>query len=118
MKPEPTADEVYESYLADIKEKNQDYDTVTICDLYFQIKKRYRGYRLETFQKMQEDMYLNWTNWNGYIIHLMQGHLTGVCTKYKKDRETIHPIGFWKFIEMIPIDDVKGNIKVCDDCHV
>ena len=107
MNPKPTPDEVYEAYLADIKDKNQDYRTVTICDLYFQVKKRHKGYKLKIFREMQADMYLNWPNWNGYRVHLMKGRLMGECTYYKKDRDTIHPIGRWKFIEMTPLEEVQ-----------
>lgn len=104
---EPTPEEIYEAYKADLEEKNDVFSTVTICDLYFQIKKRHRGYTLESFHKMQRDMFLNWTDWNGYLIVLSLGTLTGVCTKYKKERETIHPVGYWKFISMKPLEKEK-----------
>jgi len=112
MNPEPSPEEIYEAFKTDLEEKNHAFPTVTICDLYFQIKKRHRGYKLETFHKMQEDMYFNWTNWNGYLITLSQGTLTGVCTKYKKDRNTIHPIAFWKFINMKPLEN--SNYRSCE----
>lgn len=61
------------------------------------------------FHKMQEDMYLNWLNWNGYMITLMRGHLSGVCTKYKRDRDTIHPDIGWKFIVMKKVEKEEGG---------
>ena len=102
MNPKPTPQEIYEAYIIDMEEKERVFDTVTLCDLYYQIRKRHRGYKIETFHKMLENMHLNWTNWNNYKVSLRRGHVTGVCTKYKRDRDTLHPAG-WKFIQMIPL---------------
>ena len=103
MNPKPTPDEIYKVYLEDMEEKEQNFDTVTLCDLYYLIRKTHRGYKISTFHRMLESMSQNWTNWNGYMISLQRGIVDGVCTKYKRDRDTLHSWG-WKFLAMTPLE--------------
>ena len=104
----PTPDEVYEAFIEAREEYKKEFPNSTslstsLCELYRKLKPKFRGYKSYEFQLMQEEMYDNWQDWNGYMITLMRGHLSGVCTKYKRDRDTIHPSG-WKFIIMRKVD--------------
>lgn len=101
MKP----DELYEAFLESKEEyykvhHMENVKEVPLCIFYYKIKEKFPRYKVEAFHKLQEEMYFNWTNWNGYVINLMKGRLSGVCTQYKHDRITIHPEIGWKFIVM------------------
>lgn len=108
LNPKPSPDEIYEGYIEICNAKLRKYpntslpDIIPICELYHILRKRFRGYKHKAFHELQENMHLSWDRWNGYTVILMSGHLSGVCTNYKKDRDTIHPYNGWKFIHMIP----------------
>ena len=116
LNPKPSPDEVYEAYLDGRSNGEFSHvyweskylpptDLVTVCDFFHALKRRHRGYKHETFFAMLLDMCRNWTDWNGYQIILQRGTMTGVCTLYKRNRDTI-PFQGWKFVTMKPLGGV------------
>lgn len=112
MNPKPTPDQIFEAWTYQynelLKQGYGELASITICDFYYEIKKRHRGYKLETFHELQVEMYLNRNDWNGYRVWITPGNLTGVCSLYKRNKITIHPEYGWKFIRMWKPKPLRG----------
>lgn len=108
----PTTDDVYKAFIgagwngayADVygflNTSNPSAGEICVLsDLYFEIKRKFRYFKIEEFHEMLTDMYKNWLNWHGFTIRFQRGILNGVMTQKVRERKIIPSQG-WKFISI------------------
>lgn len=108
LDPIPTHDEIYECFCVTLDEYNNSlpewahsFPWAHIPELYFNIKKKFRGYKIDRFH----DTLVEMRQWDDYHVQLEKGII--IARMKKKDLETLHPTGRWYYIKMKKRNELK-----------
>ena len=78
-------------------------DVAVFSDFFHFLRERFTGVTVKKFHEMILDMYNNAMNWNGFVVCLQRGTITGVMTRLKRQRRLLfHGL---KFIKMVKLEE-------------